>query len=133
MSSNASPVQPSGNSILAVKESQKAYTNGYFNHIHTESSSRNSTPPLTHDISPQSQIPIGQILTHAHPHLLEHFPSMHSHENANGATVSPPSGNGVATPMSRPDSPYTLIPPIDYDGLSWPSKFLVPYISLRGG
>lgn len=31
--------------------------------------------------------------------------------------VSPPSL------VSRPASPYTLVPPIDFDGLSWPCKF----------
>ena len=25
--------------------------------------------------------------------------------------------------VSRPASPYTLNPPIDFDGLSWPSEF----------
>ena len=33
------------------------------------------------------------------------------------AVISPPS-------ESRPASPYTLHPPIDFDGLSWPSKFV---------
>ena len=32
---------------------------------------------------------------------------------------------GPLTPpsiVSRPESPYTLCPPIDFDGLSWPCK-----------
>ena len=28
---------------------------------------------------------------------------------------------------SRPASPYTLNPPIDFDGLSWPSKHALPF------
>jgi GTP cyclohydrolase IA len=33
------------------------------------------------------------------------------------APITPPASS------SRPASPYTLQPPIDYDGLSWPSMF----------
>jgi len=33
-------------------------------------------------------------------------------------------GTGLATPQtSRPATPYTLNPPVDFDGLSWPSMF----------
>jgi GTP cyclohydrolase IA len=34
-----------------------------------------------------------------------------------------PRDEAPITPTSRPASPYTLQPPIDYDGLSWPSMF----------
>ncbi|KAL7270409.1 GTP cyclohydrolase 1 [Rhizina undulata] len=38
------------------------------------------------------------------------------------AVSHPHLASGPATPQaSRPASPYTLIPPVDYDGLSWPS------------
>ena len=33
----------------------------------------------------------------------------------------PPAGDPGSPSGGRPDSPYTLNPPIDYDGLSWPS------------
>ncbi|KAK9472914.1 uncharacterized protein V1510DRAFT_402927 [Dipodascopsis tothii] len=48
----------------------------------------------------------GRHLAHSHPHL------------ADGAPAGP---SAPGSPLSRPASPYTLNPPIDFDGLSWPS------------
>ena len=33
--------------------------------------------------------------------------------------------------VSRPASPYTLNPPIDFDGLSWPSELFCPVVPRR--
>lgn len=47
-------------------------------------------------------------LMHSHPHLTE--AARDPRDEAPGPTAS------------RPASPYTLNPPIDFDGLSWPSE-----------
>jgi GTP cyclohydrolase I len=40
--------------------------------------------------------------------------------------IAPPRLTALTPVTSRPGSPYTQQPPVDYDGLSWPSTFL-PY------
>lgn len=53
-------------------------------------------------------------LRHSHPHLTE-------------AARDPRDEAPHVTPStSRSASPYTQSPPIDFDGLSWPSKTLTP-------
>ena len=46
------------------------------------------------------------------------------HSNLSEVARDPRDGAPVATPPShsRPASPYTLNPPVDFDGLSWPSE-----------
>ncbi|KAK9449532.1 uncharacterized protein V1518DRAFT_383468 [Limtongia smithiae] len=61
--------------------------------------------------SPLANGKSGAHLAHTHPHL-------------NAPTSQWPSSASVgssASKISRPASPYTLNPPIDFDGLSWPS------------
>ncbi|KAK9383581.1 uncharacterized protein V2V93DRAFT_362186 [Kockiozyma suomiensis] len=63
--------------------------------------SRTTPPsPLSSTVSRPSAN--GQHLAYSHPHLSD---------------AAGPSGSRI----SRPASPYTLNPPIDFDGLSWPS------------
>ena len=54
-----------------------------------------------------------------------HDPSAQHHQSIMTPSLShrqfPPASGPVSPSASRPDSPYTLNPPIDYDGLSWPS------------
>ena len=61
--------------------------------------------------------------------------TVHEHASASGqdAPVSlseaarDPRDEAPITPpisVSRPASPYTMNPPIDFDGLSWPSEFV---------
>ena len=47
-------------------------------------------------------------LTHSHPHLTE--------------AARDPRDEASPSTVSRPESPYTQNPPIDFDGLSWPSE-----------
>ena len=46
-------------------------------------------------------------------------------EAENHDEAQPDSTAGI--PTSRPASPYTSNPPIDFDGLSWPSKHCLHY------
>lgn len=54
-------------------------------------------------------MPAQDVLSRSHPHLRE--PARHPGDAAPNTPVS----------TSRPASPYTSNPPIDFDGLSWPS------------
>ena len=56
-------------------------------------------------------------LLHSHPHLTE--------------AARDPRDEAPASTASRPASPYTANPPVDFDGLSWPSK-LIRIQSRRG-
>lgn len=52
----------------------------------------------------------------------------------NGPPRDPRDKTGPTTPpsiVSRPSSPYTMVPPIDFDGLSWPCWF--PFFVLLSG
>jgi len=56
----------------------------------------------------------------------QHDVAPNSHTQAERArtalALSHRNGTGLATPqISRPATPYTLNPPVDFDGLSWPS------------
>lgn len=69
-------------------------------------------------------------------------PNSHAQaERAQTALTLSPQRNattGLATPqISRPATPYTLNPPVDLDGLSWPSMYierppLPPFVFRRG-
>lgn len=69
----------------------------------------------------------------------QHDIAPNSHTQAERArtalALSHRNGNGPATPqISRSVTPYTLNPPVDFDGLSWPSKFpFTPLVRLGGG
>ena len=78
-------------------------------------------------------------------HGLQHDIAPNGHAQAERAqtalTLSPQRNaiTGLATPqISRPATPYTLNPPVDLDGLSWPSMYikrplLFPFSSFVGG
>ncbi len=67
-------------------------------------------PPSKHLVGSQAQR--AAALRHSHPHLTE-------------AARDPRDEAPHITPTSsRPASPYTQFPPVDFDGLSWPSMFL---------
>ena len=64
-------------------------------------------------------LPPATAATHHHDSSAQH------HQSSATRSLSHrqfPPASGLGSPNgSRPDSPYTLNPPIDYDGLSWPS------------
>lgn len=74
------------------------------------------------------------------------IPAVDGHVSMSEAARDPRDGAAPITPpstLSRPASPYTLNPPIDFDGLSWPSRsqppgantfliYLAPQVSVLG-
>ena len=79
---------------------------------HTENSmpsAANGTEEELPILENSGAIQAHQALSKSHPHLNE--PARHPGDEAPSSL----------TPIPRPASPYTLNPPIDFDGLSWPS------------